>query len=238
MTDRPFSSLRKLLRSKRKKERREALRDLHQEPPSQDDDLALFLKAMKGVVPLESSRVEPVEERRPSPVPEIRRLQEADEERRARARLEELVSGKVPLPVKDTPEFVEGTNPGISPELCRHLHEGRFSIQAYLDLHGMDAVSAMDACHQFFSESLSLNRRCVAVIHGRGLSSRKEPVLKGLVLRWIRQGPFRRFVLAYASAPSWDGGAGVTYVLLSRRPVKKKRKRSARGGRRGRHGRG
>ena len=229
LTTTPFQGLKKMLRARRREllrsreaellARREEARTAAPSPPP-DDDEALFLKAMKGVVPLHP-RPQPG---RPSPSPwPVRRDggpgQPEDEDQVALERLKGLVSGALPLPVEDTPEFVEGANPGVSPWLSKRLHAGRYSVQGYLDLHGMDSLTALDACHAFFEESLRLGRRCVAVIHGRGLSSPREPVLKGTVIRWLRRGPFRRFVLAYSSAPPWDGGAGVTYVLLSRRPL-------------------
>jgi DNA-nicking Smr family endonuclease len=46
------------------------------------------------------------------------------------------------------------------------------------------------------------------------------------VVKWLTNGPYRRFVLSFSSAPTWDGGAGVTYVLLRRRPVKRRRKKT------------
>ncbi len=233
LTDRPFSSLKKLLKAQ-KKERQDAgpfpsvslgYRPLSLSMTSEEEDTALFLKAMEGVVPLHHNSIPPDNSRDDASARICRQLQRIEEERIAKEELEALVSGKVLIPVKDTPEFVQGTNPGISPHLCKRLHNGDFSVQAYLDLHGMDSISAIEACEEFLSESMALHRRCIAIIHGRGLSSKGEPVLKGLVLKWIRQGPYRRFVLAYASAPPWDGGAGVTYILLSKRPVKKRRKR-------------
>ncbi len=232
LTTTPFLGLRKMLRARRREllRRRQEERRLEESgpaSPSQEDDLALFLEAMKDVVPLEG-REAPV--CGPPPAMDIGK-REKEEDQRALERLEALVSGALPIPVRDTPEFVEGSHPAVSPWLCKRLHAGHYSVQGYLDLHGLDALSALDACFDFFEESMELGRRCIAVIHGRGLSSKGDPVLKGVVLRWIRKGPFRRYVLAYSSAPQWDGGAGVTYILLARRPMPKLKKR--RKGRRG-----
>jgi len=65
----------------------------------------------------------------------------------------------------------------------------------------------------------------VLIVHGRGLSSPFEPVLKRKVVEWLTHGPWRKWVAAYASARICDGGAGATYVLLSPRPVSKRRKK-------------
>ncbi|MGV8075436.1 MAG: Smr/MutS family protein, partial [Syntrophobacteraceae bacterium] len=63
--------------------------------------------------------------------------------------------------------------------------------------------------------------RCVLVVPGRGLNSQdKQPVLKNGLIKWLTQTPLNRFVLAFASARSYDGGAGAFYVLLRRNPGK------------------
>jgi DNA-nicking Smr family endonuclease len=69
----------------------------------------------------------------------------------------------------------------------------------------------------------------VLIVHGRGLSSPAKPVLKTKVIEWLTCGPWRKWVIAFTSARSFDGGAGATYVLLRQRPVtrsKRKRKKS------------
>ncbi|MGB9761249.1 MAG: Smr/MutS family protein [Caldimicrobium thiodismutans] len=58
-------------------------------------------------------------------------------------------------------------------------------------------------------------------MHGRGLSSKGKPVLKEKVREWLEKGPYRKYILAYASAKPCDGGPGATYVLLTQRPLKK-----------------
>jgi hypothetical protein len=34
------------------------------------------------------------------------------------------------------------------------------------------------------------------------------------VVRWLTRGPWRKWIIAYSSARSCDGGTGATYVLL------------------------
>jgi DNA-nicking Smr family endonuclease len=78
----------------------------------------------------------------------------------------------------------------------------------------------------FLRESVIRNRRSLLVIHGRGLSSQGEPVLKAKVTEWRTRGPWRKWVIAYSSARLCDGGAGATYILLRTRPVTKSQKKS------------
>ena len=124
----------------------------------------------------------------------------------------------------DTPEYIEGTGYNVHPEIARRLHRGDFSIQAHVDLHGLTADDAKEVFEKFAKWAVMTGKRGVLIIHGRGLSSPSEPVLKKKVVEWLTRGLWRKWVIAYASARSCDGGAGATYVLLRQRPVSKRLK--------------
>lgn len=184
----------------------------------------LFLQATTDVKPLDSTKIKEAS----NPFPKKSALMYEDERTLIFRELKALVDGTKPLPVHHTPEYVEWTWTGDNPELTRRLHKGAFAVQAYCELHGMDSVAALSACEDFLAQALLENKRCVAFVHGRGLSSPREPVLKGVVIKWLTKGPYRRFILSFSSAPIWDGGAGVTYVLLRRHPAKRRRKKTGR----------
>ena len=192
-----------------------------------DEDLRLFLEAMEGVIPLRP-REEQVGEADEIPHPDgcrnnpLKIHPEEDHEAALRC-LQELVSGAGLISLKDTSEFVSGGKSPFSSIVSEALHEGRYSVQAYLDMHGMDIDSALHACHDFLMDAIRCGLRCVAFIHGRGLGSKKGPVLKKALVDWLERGPFRRRLVAYSSAPPWDGGTGVTYCLLKGSPYKRKR---------------
>jgi DNA-nicking Smr family endonuclease len=185
-------------------------------------EIKLFLQATTDVKPLDSTKIKEAS----NPSPKKSALMHEDEQALIFKELKALVDGKKPLPVHHTPEYVEWTWTGDNPELASRLHKGAFVVQAYCELHGMDSVAALSACEDFLAQALLENKRCIAFVHGRGLSSSGKPVLKGVVVKWLTNGPYRRFVLSFSSAPTWDGGAGVTYVLLRRRPVKRRRKKT------------
>ena len=130
--------------------------------------------------------------------------------------LEELVSGKKKIVLEQTGEYIEWAGPGAGPDITRRLHRGEFAVREYIDLHGMSREEALDALHAFFREAIREKAFCVKVIHGRGLRSPGGPVLKEALRKWL-QGPFRKHVLAYASARDCDGGLGATYVVLRQR---------------------
>jgi DNA-nicking Smr family endonuclease len=127
--------------------------------------------------------------------------------------------------VADTPEYNEGIGYRISPQMAERLHRGEFSIQAHIDLHGLGVEEARITFEDFLRESVIRNRRSLLVIHGRGLSSPGEPILKAKVIEWLTRGPWRKWVIAYSSARLCDGGAGATCILLRTRPVTKRHKK-------------
>ena len=88
------------------------------------------------------------------------------------------------------------------------------SVQDHLDLHGLTAAEARDAVDRFLTNAVRQGLRTVLIIHGRGLSSPGEPVLKSRLMQWLNRGVWRKWVMAYTSARRCDGGAGATYVLL------------------------
>ncbi len=124
--------------------------------------------------------------------------------------------------ISDTPEYMEGTGYRIHPIYATRLHQGDFSIQGHIDLHGMTAAMARLEFEDFFDKSIKSGKRAILIIHGRGLSSPGEPVLKVKVQEWITKGRWRKWVIAFSSASSYDGGAGATYILLRNRPAPKR----------------
>ncbi len=127
--------------------------------------------------------------------------------------LSEIAAGERPMHLPDTQEYVEWTNPDYHDTIVPMLHEGRFSVQAFLDLHGFTVAEAEAELDMFFEESFKKGRRCVKIIHGRGLRSVGGPVIKAAVVRRL-SGRFRKHIVAYVTARQCDGGLGALYVLL------------------------
>ena len=139
--------------------------------------------------------------------------------------LEELVRTGKGFVVADTAEYIEGTGYQVNRAVAERLHRGEFSIQGHIDLHGLSVENARDVFEDFFKRSIADGKRMVLVIHGRGLSSPAKPILKTNVFKWLTTGPWRKWVMAFASARLCDGGAGATYVLLRKRPATKRFKK-------------
>jgi DNA-nicking Smr family endonuclease len=136
--------------------------------------------------------------------------------------LKKLVEYGTGFVVSLTPEYTEGMARDVNPEIARRLHRGDFSIQDHIDLHGLRVPDAHEAVDGFLNQSIASGKRAVLIIHGRGLSSPAEPILKTKVYRWLTTSPWHKWVIAFTSARLCDGGAGATYVLLRRRPLKKR----------------
>ncbi len=136
--------------------------------------------------------------------------------------LKELIKNGTGFVVSLTPEYVEGTANKVSPEVARLLHNGYFSIQAHIDLHGLGVNDAHQAFDRFLNKSVMAGKRAVLIIHGRGLSSPHKPILKTKVYKWLTSAPWHKWVIAFSSARLCDGGAGATYILLRPRPLTKR----------------
>lgn len=188
-------------------------------PPAQSDATivdpdALFREAMADVRPLDPR----ARERRegPSPAATGRPVTAPDAE--ALAELCDLVAGSAPFDLTQTDEYVEGAVVGLDPRLLRRVRAGEFACQAHLDLHGMTADEARPAVETFLAEAYRTGKRCVLIVHGRGLNSKDQvPVLKSRLMTWLARGQFARLILAFTSARSCDGGTGALYVVLRRR---------------------
>jgi DNA-nicking Smr family endonuclease len=179
----------------------------------------LYQEAMEGVTPIPKDNY--VERRLQIELPEDPKNKDDAE---ALKKLMNLVRYGTGFNVSDTPEYIEGTGYNVPLSIARRLHRGDFSIQAYVDLHGLRADDAQEAFEEFLDGAVTTGKRGVLIVHGRGLSSPAEPILKNKVKEWLTRGPWRKWVVAYSSARNCDGGAGATYVLLRQRPLSKRQK--------------
>ena len=190
----------------------------------QRSDRLIFQEAMTGVKKISKSNCAV-----PSPTSHIctksdKKIDEKGFE--TLIKLKELILKGTGFIVSLTPEYVEGTAHNVSPEVARRLHRGYFSIQAHIDLHGLGVNDARHVVDEFLNKSILEGKRAVLVIHGRGLSSPYQPVLKTKVYQWLTAAPWHKWVIAFSSARMCDGGAGATYILLRQQPLTKRYRKS------------
>jgi DNA-nicking Smr family endonuclease len=172
----------------------------HESKDNKDEDASQFRELMSDVHPLSSDQAEPFrKKRRAMPLP---KSQEEDDE-------EPLAENAA-----DAPQFFDVRKPGVQLRLYHDLQRGLMPPQASLDLHGMRVADARQAFSRFIKQALARQLRCIRVIHGKGRGSvSAQPVLKQRTYHWLLSKPE---VLAFCTAPRWDGGTGATYVLLKR----------------------
>lgn len=181
-------------------------RELRERMLRQAREANLFRDEVADAVPLApTGRVDP-QRAPPPPAPRQRELDE-------RAVLESSLSDEIGIEqYLETDEALSYRRHGIGPDVVRRLRRGEWAVKAQIDLHGLRVDEAREALAAFLNRALREERRCVRVIHGKGLGSAgREPVLKAKVPRWLVQ---RQEVLAFCQARPNDGGAGALIVLL------------------------
>ena len=95
---------------------------------------------------------------------------------------------------------------GLQTKLLRKLKQGKLSIDAQLDLHGMNWSEAKEALDNFLQQAVNHHHRLLLIIPGKGR------VLKSALNYYLRQ---QTAVLAFSTAQSKHGGTGALCVLIS-----------------------
>ena len=188
-----------------------------QSEPRQDDDEHLLGQAMKGVRTIHK-RDNRIRNKRITPIVSDNPGRVSDEDRL----LQSILAEGNTTNVTNLPEYMEGYAEGVSPLVMEKLRNGEFSVQQVVDLHGLSIESAREHFEYFLSEAIKKNLRCIKIIHGRGLKSKRAPIIKDYLKTWIVRAMHRKWVTAFSNAVMPEGGPGATYILLRNKPQKKK----------------
>ena len=215
----PFGQLKKVLKGTDLTQQRQPVRKVADMDKANDPEIEekVFLEAMQGVNPIARDK-QVAKNVRAIPARAVKNGLETE----TMVQLKNLVMYGEGFIISETPEYMEGTGRDVHPEFARRLHRGDFSIQAHIDLHGLGVDEAKKSFEEFLTGAVKSGKRAVLIIHGRGLSSPGEPVLKNKVSEWLTRSHWRKWVIAFSSAQSHDGGTGATYVLLRHRPISKR----------------
>ena len=167
-----------------------------------DDDFHLFRQAMQDVTPLKHDKVL---------LKAKKRLRRPRDTSQATAGLQHFGDSETEATVCSQ-RILSYSVPGIQHKVMQKLRQGRFPIDATMDLHGLTVVKAQHELEHFLREALRRQYRLILVIHGKGKSTpNNPPILKNRVNNWLRHHPE---ILAFCSARQSDGGTGAVYVLL------------------------
>jgi DNA-nicking Smr family endonuclease len=140
-----------------------------------------------------------------------------DPEDEARKLMQEALDEDAPMAIPDHPEYIEGWVGVAGKRFLPNLRNGLYSIQGQIDLHGLNREEARIAVEDYVIRMSRFRSCCVKIIHGRGINSPSDrATLKESLQRLLSTRKMSRYVVAYASAASRDGGVGAVYVLLSR----------------------
>jgi len=181
----------------------------------EESDEDLFQSAMKDVTPLEDNKNKIIKypvEKESLPDLSLKLNKKVGED------FSSLVKELGAWDVSFSDEYMEGAVSGVGPKIMKRLKRGEFSVQDYIDLHGLTKKEAETVVDEFIIKSYYKGMRCVLIVHGRGLGSiDHKPAIKRELPVWFRRGILKKIVLAFVTAKPCDGGAGALYVLLKKR---------------------
>ncbi len=168
-----------------------------------EEDVALFRNSIGKVNPLKSDKTIFNTQNKPRPYPKAESIDITEKMDCG----EEFTVDKLGL--EDSFTY---TAPGVQKKVLKKMRKGQYSLDAQLDLHGLNSSKAKYQLLNFLHNCIQNGLCCVHVIHGKGYRSPdNQPVLKNKINLWLRQ---HQDVQAFCSANQRDGGTGAAYILL------------------------
>ena len=200
-----LAALKRAMQQARRDAEREVVRDREVAAAARLEH-DLFAVTVGQVLPLRRTVLPLPIRPRPPAVPQQRTRDEA-------AVLVESISDEFNVEsLLETDDMLSFRRRDVGPEVVRKLRRGVFALQVEIYMHGIRREEARDRLAAFLRMAAQSGKRCVRVVHGKGLGSPgREPVLKGKVKSWLMQ---RSEVLAFTYARPADGGHGALIVLL------------------------
>ena len=170
-----------------------------------DEASEAFREAVRDVRPMAPVNRALLDKPKPRPHPAKRE----EDEQAVLAELAHLALDGDEVEFEDDATFLR---PGLPRDILRKLRRTHWVIQAALDLHGLTGDEAVAETAVFLAACKREGRRCVRIVHGKGLRSPgKEPVLKRRIRKLLTR---RDEVLAFAEPRAHHGGGGAVIVLL------------------------
>lgn len=171
-------------------------------PPISDEDSTVFRDAVRGIKPIEHTKITP-----PTPITPRPKVANKTSEPEL-----DIFSDYETLEPVGSEDLLEYAKSGVQHKILRNLRNGKYNVEAILDLHGMSVAEARIELGRFLQACQHHDFRHVLIIHGKGRSS-NQPILKNKLNHWLRQ---TDQVLAFCSATVRDGRGGSLYVLLKK----------------------
>ncbi|MBO7430307.1 MAG: Smr/MutS family protein [Spirochaetia bacterium] len=89
----------------------------------------------------------------------------------------------------------------------------KLPVDGTLDLHGLTAAEAESKLGSFFAKARKAGWKKVLIIHGKGIHSKEEPVLKNVVMEFIKSSPIAG---SHGIPGAAEGGSGAVWVAIKK----------------------
>lgn len=190
-----------------------------------EDEKALFEQEMAGVQPLKSRESKILHQRgnaKPTPGQVYRRAAAQNPHGGDENFLPSgFIQAVHPL------EVLSFKRQGVQNGVFHSLQQGRYPVEATLDLHLLSIEQARRAVFQFIRDCMQHDIRTALINHGKGTRNPEaQAVIKSCVARWL---PMFPEIMAFHSAQKFHGGTGAVYLLLRKSEKAKERTRESLG---------
>lgn len=113
-------------------------------------------------------------------------------------------------------DVLEYKRSGVQDGVFKRLRQGKYGIEARLDLHRHTVVQAREQVYQFADDCMRNDIRVAIIVHGKG-DRTPDPdsraMIKSHINKWLRE---LDAVMAFHSAQRHHGGLGAVYVLFKK----------------------
>ncbi|NMP26797.1 DNA endonuclease SmrA [Rahnella sp. SAP-1] len=118
------------------------------------------------------------------------------------------------LEIIECAQPLEYKQPGVQQGVLDKLRQGKYPLQASLNLIHKPVESCRQEVFAFFLQAQAHNLRTLLIIHGRGRHDESHAnIVRSYLAKWLKQ---LDEVQAFSVAIAKDGGAGACYVALKK----------------------
>lgn len=175
------------------------------------DDLDDFMKEMGDVAPLKNQNK--------ASIKKVNEVTLGTLARKQAATAEKALNNNFLTSEADYIEFVLPHDPlsykkdGVQEGVFKKLRQGKYSIDARLDLHRHTVEQARQAVFEFVADCMRYDIRTAMIVHGKGEREEPRALLKSYTYKWLKE---IQDVLAFHSAQRQHGGVGAVYILFKK----------------------
>ena len=171
-----------------------------------DSDFSLFAQEVQGIKPLKKTEIY------------LGKKQgEIDFSERQKAALIAKVEDRNHLSKDyvervDPNDMLEYKRPGVQDGVFKRLRQGKYGVDARLDLNRRTVDQARRDVFQFIEDCMRNDIRVGIIVHGKGdRTPDNQATIKSYINKWLRD---LDDVMAFHSAQRHHGGLGAVYVLF------------------------